>query len=197
MTSNTNGVLLAVIVLLLALLLGFALGGRLTQLGQVRLSHRLLVALAFAVQVQGGLTGGLYYQVSLAVSALLVGGFLLLNRGVHGVGLVALGLLSNALVVGINGAMPVSADASGRAGISTQSLLRGDDPRHELAGPHTRLRWLGDVIPVLIPRRPHVVSAGDLLVLAGLAELVVVGMTGAARRTPGVARLSEPTSKPD
>ena len=71
--------------------------------------------------------------------------------------------------------------ASGRAGIATQDIVSGADPRHELADPATRLDVLGDIIPVLMPWRPEVVSVGDVLVAAGLAQLVVVGMT---RRRP-------------
>ena len=41
---------------------------------------------------------------------------------------------------------------------------------------------LGDVVPVLLPLRPEVVSPGDVLVASGLAQLVVVGMR--AGRTP-------------
>ena len=177
--------LLAVIVLLIAVLLGYALGGRVIRLADLPLRRRLIVVLAVVVQVGGAVLGGPAYPWGLAASAVLLGVFLLLNRGIHGTGLIALGVLCNALVVGVNGAMPVSGDASGRAGISTQSLLRGDDPRHQLAGPHTRLRWLGDVVPVLVPYRPLVASPGDLVILAGLAELIVVGMT---RRRAAVAR---------
>lgn len=182
--------LLAGIVLLIALAVGFALGGRLGALGELRLRYRLLVVLALLAQGAGTLLGGPAHPAGLALSALLLCGFLVLNRGVHGLGLVALGVLANALVIGLNGAMPVSAEAIGRAGITSQSLLRGDDPLHELAGPDTRLQVLGDVIPVLVPHRPHVASPGDLLVLAGLAELVVVGMTSRSRsrRRPPVAR---------
>jgi hypothetical protein len=179
--GDTIGVLLAAIVLLIAVALGFALGGRLSALGRLHLRHSWLVVLALGAQLGGAALGGTAYRCGLAGSALLLGAFLVRNRGVHGLGLVALGVLCNAVVVGANGAMPVSADASGRAGISTQSLLRGSDRRHELAGDGTRLAWLGDVVPVLVPARPHVASPGDLLVLAGLAELLVVGMT--RRRT--------------
>ena len=52
------------------------------------------------------------------------------------------------------------------------------DARHEIAGIGTRLRWLGDIVPVPLPVRPEVVSPGDVLVAAGLAELVVLGMLG-------------------
>jgi hypothetical protein len=180
-------VLLAAIVVLIALVLGFVAGGRLDALGRISLRYRPLVVLALLAQVGGTVAGGPAYRWGLGLSAVLVCGFLLLNRGVHGTGLVALGVLSNALVVGLNGAMPVSPDASGRAGISTQALLAGGDARHELSRAGTRLPWLGDVVPVVVPYRPHVASPGDLLILAGIAELIVVGMT-LNRRPQGTRR---------
>jgi hypothetical protein len=178
-------VLLALLVLLGALGIGWAWGGSLSALGDLTLRDARLVVVALAVQVLGGVVGGSAYPLGLAVSALLVLVFLARNRGVRGTGLVTLGLLSNALVVCANGAMPVSAEASGRAGVTTQALVAGTDPRHELSGPDTWLPWLADVVPVALPRRPEVVSPGDVLVTAGLGQVVVVGMT---RRRPGVAR---------
>ncbi len=171
----------SLVVLLVALAVGFAVGGDLGRLGDLVLRRGTLIVAAVLLQLGGALLGGPAYPVGLAVSALLVAGFLVLNRGVRGTGLLALGLLSNALVVGLNGAMPVSSEASGRAGIATQDIVSGADPRHELADPATRLDVLGDIIPVLMPWRPEVVSVGDVLVAAGLAQLVVVGMT---RRRP-------------
>ncbi|MEO6204325.1 MAG: DUF5317 family protein [Mycobacteriales bacterium] len=140
----------------------------------------VVVVLICALLV-GVLIGGVAYPLGLALSALLVGAFLLHNRSVRGTGLVGLGLLANALVVGLNGAMPVSASASGRAGVSTQGIVAGTDPRHELSGPDTLLPWLGDVVPVPLPVSPQVLSPGDVLIAAGLAQLLVVAMT--RRRT--------------
>ena len=182
--------LFIVIVLLAAIMVGYLAGGGLERLGELRLRRRWLLLLAALGQFVGAVLGPPAYGVGLGLSAVLAATFLVVNRGVHGTALVALGLGANAVVVGLNGSMPVSADASGRAGVSTQSLLRADDPRHELANDDTRLRLLGDVIPVPLPGRPQVVSPGDVLIAAGLAELVVVGMT----RGAGVARLSQPTT---
>ena len=42
----------------------------------------------------------------------------------------------------------------------------------------TRLPYLGDVVPVRMPLRPEVVSAGDVLIAAGLAQLVLLGLLG-------------------
>ncbi|MCY7364394.1 MAG: DUF5317 domain-containing protein [Frankiaceae bacterium] len=166
---------LVVIVMVVALAVGWLRGGSLDRLGSHPLRARALVVLALLVQLVGTLVGGPLHPVGLAVSAALVVAFLARNRGLRGTGLVALGLLANALVVGLNGAMPVRLEAAARAGTGVQALVLGDT-RHELEGPATRLRLLGDVIPVPLPVRPEVVSVGDVLVAAGLGQLVALGM---------------------
>ncbi|MBC7372787.1 MAG: DUF5317 domain-containing protein [Frankiales bacterium] len=175
---------LVLAVLAVALLLGWFGGGSLARLGGVTLRRRRLVLAALLVQVAGSVVGGPFYPVSLVASAVLVVSFLALNRGLRGTGLVALGLLANAVVVGANGAMPVSLDASARAGVSTQALLTGADLRHETSDRRTRLPWLADVVAVPLPLRAEIVSPGDVLVAAGLAQLVVVGMLSWRPRVP-------------
>lgn len=167
---------LAGVALLTAVLAGWLTGGSLDRLGAVPLRRRRLVWGALLAQLIGTVVGGPFYGLGLVASALLAGWFLARNRGLRGTGLIALGLLSNALVVGLNGAMPVSVDAAGRAGTTTQHILAGDDQRHVLADHTSHLRPLGDVIPVRAPWRPEVVSPGDVLVAAGLAQLVFLGM---------------------
>jgi len=109
------------------------------------------------------------------------------NRYVPGVSLVTLGLAVNALVVILNGAMPVSIVAALRAaGVPITDIAAGYDARHTIAGEGTTLRPLGDVVPLPLPIRPEVVSAGDVLVAAGLGELVVMGML--RRRVYGPGR---------
>jgi hypothetical protein len=169
-------VVLAGVALLVALVLGWLSGGSLERLGALALRSRRLVFGAFAAQALGTVIGGPFYALGLITSATLVVWFLAHNRGVRGTGLIALGLFCNALVVALNGAMPVSLDAAGRAGTTTQHIVIGDDPRHEAADRHTRLRFLGDVVPVRAPWRPEVVSPGDVLLAAGIAQLVLLGM---------------------
>lgn len=166
----------ALVVLLVALAVGRLAGGRVGELGHLPLRNGWLVLVAVVAQAAGSFAGGSLYALGLVVSAALVAVFLVGNRRIAGTALVAAGLLVNALVVALNGAMPVSSEASGKAGVSTQDLVAGTDPRHELADSATRLRALGDVVPVLLPFRPEVVSPGDVLIAAGLAQLVVVGM---------------------
>ena len=184
---------LVLVVLAVALVLGWARGGSLDRLGALPLRSRRLVVGSLAAQLVGTFVGGPFYPLGLAVSAALVVAFLVRNRGIRGTGLVALGLVANAMVVVANGAMPVSLEAAGRAGIGTQDLLTRSDPRHETADRDTRLPWLADVVPVPLPLRPEVVSPGDVLVAAGLGQLVALGMAGAgatdrAPRPPGAAQ---------
>ena len=183
---------LVLVVLAVALAVGWARGGSLDRLGDLPLRSRRLVVAALLAQLLGTVVGGPFYPVGLALSAGLVVAFLARNRGIRGTGLVAAGLLANALVVGVNGAMPVSADAAARAGVGIQDLLTGADARHELAGAATRLRWLGDVVPVPLPLRPEVVSPGDVLVAAGLGQLVALGMVGAGATAAALARQGRP-----
>jgi hypothetical protein len=176
---------LAVVVLVAAVGLAAALGGRWSRLAHLHLRDRGLVAAAVAAQI-GGAALGLAgfgaarhaYVTGLVVSALCALAFCLRNLRVPGVGLVSGGLLANAAVVAVNGAMPVSIVAAYHARVPIADISTGSDARHEIAGVGTRLRWLGDVIPVPLPIRPEVLSPGDVLVAAGLAELVMLGMMG-------------------
>jgi hypothetical protein len=177
---------LVLVVLLCAVLVGRVCGGSVDRLGALELRLRRLLVAALVVQALGSVVGGPFHAGGLAASAALVGAFLVVNRGVRGAGLVALGLGANALVVALNGAMPVSPDAAARAGVPLDDVAAGLDSRHVVSGAATRLPLLGDVVPVLLPLRPEVVSPGDVLVASGLAQLVVVGMVvgRAAGRAP-------------
>ena len=189
---QTGHVLLVVLAVLAGLVLARLRGGSLDHLEALDLRRRRLVVLALLAQAAGAVVGGPLHATGLAVSAGLVAAFLVANRGVRGTGLVALGLAANALVVGLNGAMPVSTSAAARVGLSTLDVEDGLDPRHELVDDRTRLPVLADVIALPLPLRPEVVSAGDVLVAAGLAQLVVVGAGTRATRGGGRRRTAPP-----
>ena len=173
-----------VLVLLVAVgALAVAAVTRGTGLARVRLrAVRLLVA---AAVVQGATSllapgSGLARAVALLLTTVLVGLFVVGNRRVAGTPLIGLGLLLNVLVVAVNAGMPVSASAAHRAGLTVRELGLADDTMRERLTSSTRLPWLGDVIPVALPWRPQVVSAGDVLVAAGVGLLLV----GARGQTP-------------
>ena len=190
---------LAIVTLVGAIAVGFALGGSWSRLTQLQLRWRGFVIAAVVVQGGGamlGLVGAAdprrSYVVGLAASAMCAAAFCARNLRVAGVPLVTLGLALNALVVGLNGAMPVSIDAAFRAGVPTGDIAAGFDARHEITGAETVLSGLGDVIAVPLPLRPEVVSPGDVLVAAGLGELLVMGML--RRRHGGRRVASKPTA---
>jgi hypothetical protein len=59
--------------------------------------------------------------------------------------------------------------------LSTDQREQADrSPKHVAADEHTRLRSLGDIIPVAPIGK--VVSVGDIVLLAGTAHLIAVGM---------------------
>jgi hypothetical protein len=191
-------VALVLVALLAAVAVGRLLGGSLERLGTLPLRRRRLVAAALVAQLAAALAGGPLPAAGLAVAAACAVALLGANRGVRGTGLVALGLAANALAVAANGAaMPVDERAAARAGVDLGDVRAGADPRHELAGDGTRLRLLTDVVPVPLPVRPEVVSAGDVAVAAGLAQLVVVGMLRPLRPVPpGPGRRRGPDRSP-
>jgi hypothetical protein len=175
---------LASLILVLALIAGRLLGGRLTELGELKLRGAGWLVAALLAQVLGSLLSSVErpaYPIGLALSAALAVVFAYQNRHLAGVPLAALGLLLNAVVVGLNGSMPVSAHAAARAGVSAEDLSLPADPRHEAMTPDTAAPFLGAVIPVPIPAKREVNSPGDVLLAAGIGLLVVTGMSPAGR----------------
>lgn len=191
---------LIAVVLLGAVDVGKARGGSLRRLAMLRLPHTGLVVGAAVLAVIGqyggrfGLPAQTAYVACTLLSVALAAVFVVANRHVVGVPLVALGFALNALVIVANGAMPVSQRAADFAGVSTDAAADGTDARHELMTPDTRLRPLADVIPLYL-RSPfgwasNVYSAGDIVLAAGIGLLVMAGMDrpGTGRRARQVAR---------
>jgi biotin transporter BioY len=175
-------VVLIGVVVVGAVLVGWLAGGRPGRLAEVTLRGRWLAAAAVAVQVlaAGTAAAGVgpragYLAAVLGSSALALL-FLLRNRRIPGLALLAVGLACNAIVVAVNGAMPVSIYAAARAGVPITDIAAGVDPRHVVATTDTSLRLFGDVIPIPFPARPEVASVGDVLIAAGLGLLVVTSM---------------------
>lgn len=164
--------------MVLAVGAALATGGRFGRLAGNSLTGVHWLAAAAIGQLLGSFFGGTAYPVGLIGSAACIAVFLRLNLRHPGVGLLALGFFGNALVVALNGAMPVSLDALARAGVGTAVV---GDPRHELSDAATRLAWLGDVVPVALPGLGQAVSPGDVLIAAGAGLLLYAGMGGSGR----------------
>lgn len=176
------------VVLVLAVVAAYVLGGRLRNLEQVRIHWWGLALMGVAMQsvpvpriegVDPRVVGAIFLIGSYV--ALLA--FLTVNRWVPAARVMALGLLMNLAVVGTNGGMPVSAWAIESAGGSPSTLLADVSPKHHLMNESDLLGWLGDVIP--IPRPAGVVlSPGDLLLYGGMAWFVVQVMRERSRENP-------------
>ncbi|HEV8296299.1 MAG TPA: DUF5317 family protein [Acidimicrobiales bacterium] len=93
------------------------------------------------------------------------------NVHIVGMSVVAIGVLANLAPVVANNGMPVRAEALVDAGLAARDELDRvhihGAQRLERAGDH--ITWLGDVLPVRETRQ--VLSFGDLLILAGVADV--------------------------
>jgi MFS family permease len=207
--------------ILLGLLLGLLSGGRLQNLASVQLRWTpLLVA---AVVVRFGTEFLLGAQVGIVEALrlpLMAAGFGLLlvalwaNRGYPGLSLAFLGILSNALVIIVNGGfMPiwqVSLDAAGLsiADVTPSALhvvIQGSAVEFL-----TRALILGDVVPIPLPFFRNVASLGDLFLGLGLAFFLFASVVrvptsveeredaeirARLRRTAGAARGARPDGR--
>jgi hypothetical protein len=97
---------------------------------------------------------------------LAIAAFLYINRTRPGFPLTLTGLSLNLIVIGANGAMPVSGHALEKVALAG---VPAGDLRHAVADGDTHLSLLGDVIPL----GERVVSLGDLVMLVGLVWFLI------------------------
>ena len=189
--------LLIAAVLVGSVALGYAVGGRLLNLAQVRVRLWWLAVVALALQV-APLPKSWSADAGFAVleaSFLLLIVFGLANIRLAGFALILIGVLMNVLVVSLNRGMPVTRHAlvASHQEDSLRELERGGT-KHHLAGPGDRLLPLADVIAIGRPVN-QIVSAGDLVTYAGVAWFLVRAMRRGSRaaRARGAHR---PGSRP-
>jgi hypothetical protein len=167
---------------------GLLRGGRLDGLCAARVKALPLLVAALVLQLLLGLPWGHMHGSRWGIgSMLLVVSLLVLlivaraNAQLPGMPLIALGLLANLLVVGLNGAMPVSTPAPPAHIHTTSAQVTHLGPQYLVAGPETHLPMLGARVGFLRVRTA--VSVGDLLQYGGLVLLIQGLMVrGAARR---------------
>jgi hypothetical protein len=180
--------MLVLIVIGLAVIVGFVAGGSLRPFERLRV-HWWGAALV-GLMLQGiPLSGSIGRPIGSAIVVCSYGvllGFAWVNRRLPALWLVMGGLALNLVVIGVNGGMPVSASALDMAGARAEGLTGGVAVKHHLMGPGDVLTPLGDVIGIP-PPIGAVVSLGDLALYAGVAALVVavmLGRFGENRRPP-------------
>lgn len=170
-------------VVVIAVLIGYLLGGRLRGFEGFRLRWWLLAPIGLALQLVPVTDGAA--TAALITSYVLLLAFTAANVRVPGVLLILLGLALNLAVIAPNGGMPVSRDALARSGQeSTLADLRaGEGVKHHLEEPDDVLTPLSDVIAIGRPI-DQVASVGDVLVYVGLVWLIVAVMRGVRRDGP-------------
>ncbi|HEU0041685.1 MAG TPA: DUF5317 family protein [Jiangellaceae bacterium] len=175
---------LVLLALAVGVVVGRVRGGRLRDLGAVPPERNRLLITALGLFVIGVLLAGEWpamLPICAALSWLVVAYYGWVNRRFQGALLVSLGLAANALVLLVNGAIPVSLDAADAAGLDAEAALTAELTVG--AGTDTALGWLGRSVPVAFPPRPEVVSPGDVALAAGLATLLATAMVRPGRAT--------------
>jgi hypothetical protein len=176
------------VVVALGVLVSYARGGRLRRAAEAPLHWRSLLFLGVAIQLSVDALAAREILgdattlgwLLLLLSQVLVIGFLVANRYLPGVFLVALGLLLNAVVMAANGAMPVDPAAIQALGLGDVEVPLG---KHTLMDEHTRMPWLADILP--LPPLRTIISIGDVVLAAGVIPLTHALMS---YRTPAERR---------
>jgi hypothetical protein len=166
-------------ILLLAVVVGYAIGGRLRNVEGLRLRWWWLAPLGLAMQLIPVSGRGIAVGLLIASYPVLML-FALANIRLAGFALIFVGLALNLTVIAANQGMPVTKHALVASG---QGSLLGDlekhgGAKHFLAKPgNTVLLPLGDVIPIGSPI-DQVVSVGDSVVYGGVVWLIAAAMRG-------------------
>jgi len=178
---------LFLLVIIAAVLLGLAFGGRLTSLERLRMHWWGLALVGLGIQFIPLPEGSGGVDLTVRTAALVISYTLLLtfaaaNLRMPGMTLLFAGLAMNFTVIAVNGGMPVGGEAlraSGQAGVIATLQTERADKHHLLSG-DDRLTFLADVI-ALPPPVGQAISIGDVFIYAGLIWTIVAAMRG---RTP-------------
>jgi hypothetical protein len=170
--------------IVLAIAIGYAIGGSLRNFGGDRLRWPLLAVAGLGLQLWpvSATRSELGFGLLMASFGLLFV-FGVLNIRSAGFPLILIGLCMNALVIGVNHGMPVQRQALIRSGQGSTLILleKEGGAKHHLSGPGDDLLFLGDVIPVPKPVG-QVVSLGDVFTYGGVMWFVIASMQPSRRR---------------
>jgi Family of unknown function (DUF5317) len=163
--------------LVIAIILGYLFGGRLSNLANLRIRWAPLAIVGLVLQVIN--PPGRWPLAMLIGSFVLLFVFALVNRHVLGFWLILIGVSLNFLVIGLNSGMPVSRQALSASGqedtIADLTDRQDSYVKHHLAGDDEELLFLGDVIGLPSPIG-QAISVGDIFTYGGVVVVVVAGM---------------------
>jgi hypothetical protein len=160
--------------LVVGVALGFATGGRASNINRRTLELVWLLAVSVALQALAEI---LDLSDSLGLSMVLVSyvglaAFAVANIRLVGMPVVLVGLLCNLTVITVNGGMPVSEDAILASRTAAPDELASLDfgAKRHLEEDDDLITFLGDVVPVRATR--EVLSFGDLILAFGIADVL-------------------------
>jgi uncharacterized protein DUF5317 len=145
--------------LLAGFILGLAFGGNWRNLRRFDLKLSPVLLAGIIARAAAPFLGGLGVTASLA-GLVLVALVAIVNRVLPGAWLIGLGSLLNAVVIFVNGGMPVDPGAIAASGKPASA-----GGLYVLLGPDTRLPFLADVL--LVPVVNNIYSVGDVVVAVG------------------------------
>jgi Family of unknown function (DUF5317) len=169
--GTVKGMLLSVIAIAVGCAVGLAAGGSWSNAARAPVAGVSLLLAGAACEAVAGWWASGWTGFALVIAGLvLLLGFAVCNLKITGMVLVAAGLLSNLVVIAINGGMPVR-------GVPAAATF---GPRHHglRAGEH--LTGLADVVHVSF--LAQTISAGDIVLAVGVATVVVALLRPARRQ---------------
>lgn len=166
-----------VVVMLVAVIVSLARGGRLTNIADIRLRLWWLLPVSFVLQIATRVLPDRPWSESAGVGLVLLSYVPLVvlvfaNRERKGMWLAGIGVLLNFTVILLNGGMPVLMEAAEVASGFSPSPQLEASYKHTALDEHARLPFLADVIPMRIAGRGTVLSLGDVFLAVGLARFV-------------------------
>jgi hypothetical protein len=165
------------LVLFVALAVAVVRGGRLSNLGDIRLRLWLLLPVAFGMQAATALIPDRGWTATLGFWLILVSFVFLLivivaNKDRKGMWLAGLGVTMNFVVIALNGGMPVLEGAVVVASGFESGLNVIGDMKHVPLDEGTRLAFLADVIPLRLAGQGQVLSLGDVFLAVGIGRFL-------------------------
>ena len=174
--------------LIIAIVVGYLAGGRLSNLANLQIRWAPLALIGFVMQLIN--PPGHWPLAMLIGSFVLLSIFAFVNRHVVGFWLILVGVGLNFLVIDLNGGMPVSSQAlaaSGQESTIGQLTDNADSyVKHHLATSDDTALFLGDVI-ALPPPIGQAISVGDIFTYAGVFAVIIGGMRRRTKTEPAAA----------
>ena len=166
-----------VVVLLVAVVVAVARGGRLTNLADIRLQLWWLLPIAFALQIGAGFLPDRSWADEVGVGMILLSyvplvAVVIANRERKGMWLAGIGVLLNFTVIVLNAGMPVLSEAAVVASGFSPTPQIADSAKHVPLDQATHLSFLADVIPVRLFGTGTVLSLGDVFLAVGLGRFL-------------------------